>query len=402
MKILFIGCLYSQDKKELFRKTSKRGYQFAAQNFQESLLEGLCENDVDTTVLTKPSLSTWPIGSSILKVPALPFVNEVSNGKRVLGVSQGFLNIRGLNKVSYRKVRPFIQQWMKADQTQRCILVYGLHVNLMEIAIAAKREYDSLRLGIVIPDLPVFMGYNKYLKALGFQKRDIAKVNKLVSHFDAFFPLAKDMMSLLPMDEGRVKYSVIEGVFSGKFPNEEKDNHKVILYSGGLNARYGILDLLKAFELINDPDYRLWLCGVGNAVEKVKEAMARDSRICYLGQVSHDKVLQLQKQATLLVNPRHSNEEFTRYSFPSKTLEYLASGTAVVMSHLASIPKEYDAYLNYFEDESPEGMSRKIQEICSKDRKELETKGKTASSFIFSQKNPQVQVSRIVELMKTL
>ena len=38
------------------------------------------------------------------------------------------------------------------------------------------------------------------------------------------------------------------------------------------------------------------------------------------------------------VNPRQNNEEFTKYSFPSKTMEYLASGVPVVAYKLDGIP----------------------------------------------------------------
>ena len=39
MNILFISCAYSETQKEEFRAKSKRGYQYAAQNFQEAMLD---------------------------------------------------------------------------------------------------------------------------------------------------------------------------------------------------------------------------------------------------------------------------------------------------------------------------------------------------------------------------
>lgn len=391
MNVLFLCCAYSQNKLEEFLLASKRGYQFAAQNFQESILQGLIENDVQTSVLSIPSLSTWPLGFSTPFIPSHPFLFK----EKEMGLSCGYFNVLGLNRVSYNKVKSFICEWIRGDEDDKSILVYGLHVNLMELALSAKRDFPKLHLGIVMPDLPQYMGYNKYLKALGAQKRNVQRVNQMVGKFDSYFPLAKDMMTVLSLNNK--PYSVIEGVFSGSFPNVPKDQHKVVLYSGGINRRYGVKDLLSAFGMISNPNFRLWICGTGDMAEEINVAMNKDNRIQFYGQVPHTLVLELQKKATVLVNPRHSYEEFTQYSFPSKTLEYLASGSAVVMSHLKSIPSEYDQYLFYFEDESPEGMSQTIERVCSIDMTSLEMRGKNASEFIYTYKNAKNQVAKILK-----
>ena len=62
LDLLFVGDLYSGEKKSLYLKNSKRGYQFAAQTLQESFLSGLISNGVKVTVLTQPSLSSFPFG----------------------------------------------------------------------------------------------------------------------------------------------------------------------------------------------------------------------------------------------------------------------------------------------------------------------------------------------------
>src|SRR5690606_28854588 len=103
-----------------------------------------------------------------------------------------------------------------------------------------------------------------------------------------------------------------------------KEEFKTILYTGTLAKRYGIVHLLEAFALIKDQDYRLWICGDGDARDEVNEKVRMDPRITYFSQISRERVLKFQKKATVLVNPRKSEGEFTKYSFPSKTMEYLA------------------------------------------------------------------------------
>lgn len=110
----------------------------------------------------------------------------------------------------------------------------------------------------------------------------------------------------------------------------------------------------------------------------------------------------MQKKATLMVNPVHSSEEFSRYFFPSKTLEYLASGTPTLMSRLSCMPSEYNNYLFYFEDESIEGMAKKIQEICEKPQFELDEFGSKAADFIVKHKTPKPQMRKAIEFFKQL
>ena len=80
----------------------------------------------------------------------------------------------------------------------------------------------------------------------------------------------------------------------------------------------------------------------------------------------------------------------------------MASGTPTLMSHLKSIPQEYDEHLYYFEDESIDGFSRQIVEICEKSSDELKDFGVRASQFIMQYKTPQPQVEKILSFMKTL
>ena len=398
MRVSFLGCCYSEIQKELFLKNSKRGYQFAAQNFQELLINGFISNSISLNVLTVPPLSTFPMGYRS------PFVRDADFviGNKTLGRSLGFLNIPFFKNPSEKKAIDLLEQWSQNEQgncgiANDGIVVYGLHLHLMSIAVTYKNKHPKSKLCMIIPDLPEFMACNKYYKKLGLQKKNISKIYGLLPFFDSYVLLSEKMIDRLPVTR---PYVVVEGLANyHEVDDEPKLENKVIMYTGALSIRYGLLDLLDAFIGIKDNNYRLWLCGNGDAVPNIRNYMQDDSRIEYLGMKPHDEVVKLQKRATLLVNPRHSNEEFTKYSFPSKTMEYLVSGTPTVMCHLDCIPPEYDEHLFYFEDESVDGMRSKIEEICRMPLIELNRKGNKARCFIQKEKSPQMQVNKILELL---
>ena len=113
----------------------------------------------------------------------------------------------------------------------------------------------------------------------------------------------------------------------------------------------------------------------------------------------NEHVVKEQLKATLLVNPRPSMEEFTKYSFPSKNMEYMASGTPVLTTPLQGMPQEYNDYVYLFEDETVEGMSKTLARILIQDKRELYDKGISAKKFVMKEKNNVVQAGKIKELI---
>ena len=172
---------------------------------------------------------------------------------------------------------------------------------------------------------------------------------------------------------------------------------------GGLNKRYGIKELIDGFNMIENNELELRLYGDGDLVDYIKEKEKENKKIKYMGFKSNDEIIKAEKKAILLVNPRPSNEEYTKYSFPSKTIEYMLTGTPVLMTKLQGMPKEYNDYLYFIEDESSEGIKNTINKLLSKtSTNELIQKGEKAKEFIVNRKNNLVQGDRIIKLMKNI
>lgn len=398
--ILFLGCLYSDNQKDVFFKASKRGYQFAAQNLQESLIEGFLENGVYPYVLSVPSLSSFPIGNKLLYIRP----TKIELFSKSLGDSFGFINLPFVKTIRMRTAQRYIDKWYESTNGNHNLIVYALLRQQMLIAVEAKRRHPDIKLSIVIPDLPRYMASNKLFKLLHLNKRNELLIDSLITQFDGFIVLSEPMIEDLGMTEK--PYVVIEGIHREQFYNYNskcvEGSDKIIMYAGALSLRYGIGDLIDAFQLIEKNNYRLWLCGIGDAVPYITKAALDNSRIEYKGMVTKEEVESLMREATLLVNPRHSCEEFTKYSFPSKTLDYLATGTPTLMCHLSSIPSEYDDYLYYFTEETPKYMAESIQSICESDPNLLKERGEFAKIFVREKKNPRTQVKRILELIDKL
>ena len=168
-----------------------------------------------------------------------------------------------------------------------------------------------------------------------------------------------------------------------------------------LEEKFGIPVLLEAFGKIKDENVKLVLCGTGDAQELIAKKQLEDNRIIAPGRVDRKKALALQRGATVLVNPRQNNEEFTKYSFPSKNLEYLSSGVPVVAYKLDGIPDEYDDYINYPADDSAEAMCNELERLLGMTDEERKAVGQRAKEFVLGTKNKVQQTKRIIDFLNT-
>lgn len=399
--ILFLSCAYSEQQKAKFLTNSKRGYQFAAQNFQESLISGFRSLEgVQFHVLSIPALSTFPMGNRYPYIKDCPFIYN----KNIIGKSFGFVNLPIMNHFYQKRIDRYIDMWVSQTQSDKCIVVYAMLKQQMKYAIEAKKRHPDIKLCLIIPDLPIYMNCNKYYKMLGLQERDIRTIYESLYLFDSYVVLSDPMTSCLHID--KKPYVVVEGIYNeieGWKETKEKLPYVTLMYAGGIQTRYGVFELIEAFHRIEDSTCRLILCGPCPEIEKLNMYLAMDSRIEYKGLLSTSEVRRLLSAVTLLINPRRANEDFTKYSFPSKTLEYMASGTPLLMYNLPSMPQEYKQYVYLFDDESSiDDLSQKIQSVVSLDADVLCRRGQAARDFVIKCKNPRIQTLRILSMIKEL
>lgn len=171
------------------------------------------------------------------------------------------------------------------------------------------------------------------------------------------------------------------------------------MYAGMVNQKHRIKMILDAFMSL-EGNYELWIFGTGDYEKETLNCTQTDNRIKYFGRVDRQTVLDYERRASLLINVRDSEEEYTKYSFPSKTIEYMASGTPVLTTRLAGIPEEYFKYCYVLEDESVKGLSKRLQELLSYDSTELSAMGESASRFVKENKSAEMQGERVLNFLK--
>ena len=172
------------------------------------------------------------------------------------------------------------------------------------------------------------------------------------------------------------------------------------MYAGGVSKQYGLENLVKGFRKADLPDARLEIYGPGDYVQELSQIAAEDSRIFYGGMLLNAEIVEREMAATLLVNPRPTGEEYVKYSFPSKTMEYMSTGTPVLTTVLPGMPKEYHPYVYLLEEETADAIAEKLGQIFAQPAEALFEKGMAAREFILKEKNNVKQAGKILAMLE--
>ncbi len=121
---------------------------------------------------------------------------------------------------------------------------------------------------------------------------------------------------------------------------------KTLIFHGGIEARDGIENLLKAAELaLMDIDFDLLIIGKGSCLKKYKDYVQRSKvlkeRVTFTGWIDYGQIpLYLNKADIAVVVPQ--DKAINRYVIPRKLYEYMSCGIPVVASNLPAIREVLD------------------------------------------------------------
>lgn len=383
MKISYLACMYDTNTyKRIFQLTSKPMQ--AAGKYHMLTCEGLIKNQVDLD-----TIAILPINRSNYPYNYIRGFLSQSNG-----VKYGYIPI--INIKFLKQIFLFWECFKRTIQSDADVLIFDyLNIYASKGSLLAAR-FKRLKTLCIITDLPEFVFRKKI-----FVKKSYQTLKKT----DTFILLTSQMAERAEI-KGK-PYIVLEGHVNYQMKKRSKERNckkKIILYAGTLEHKYGIVALCQAFVNVAKEDEELHIYGDGSCKNEVLQYSEYNNKIKFFGNVPNEEVVQAELRATLLVNPRSAAGEFTKYSFPSKTMEYMATGTPVLMYCLPGIPREYYNYLFFIDDGDPtEKIGNAIRNILDNfSELELMHFGQKAKNFVIDEKNNIIQSRKIIEFINTI
>ena len=228
--------------------------------------------------------------------------------------------------------------------------------------------------------------------------------NKLFDKTDAFILLTEQMSDRV--NKNKKPYLVAEGHVDSEAPEPEaetayevSEGKKVLLYAGSLKKIYGIGMLAEGFVRADIPDAELWVYGTGDYVQELERLCAAHDNIRYHGVRPNSEVVAQERRVSLLVNPRPTDAEYTKYSFPSKNMEYMVSGTPTMTTRLPGMPAAYEPYVWLIEEETPHGVETALKGFFSASFDARKEKARKARRFVLENKSNVFQAKRIIRFL---
>lgn len=395
MKVLYVSALSSERLiNELYNKR-KINPGFALQKFARLIVKGMRANGAEVSTLTNP-----PIVRNVLSRLYISISTEEENG--ILYKYIPFINIpiiKHLCVIIYSFFYTLL--WGIKNKREKLLFCDVINVSACVGTLLAAKILN-LKTACIVTDIYGMMVGEKKGKFSNFITICARKFyNIYANSFDRYVLLTEQMNEKINFH--KKPYIVMEaicdeGLNFGTLKDIKKDNPRTIIYAGGLYEQYGVKMLVDGF-LESGVDAKLILYGSGSFVKELNDNYSRYTNVEYRGVVSNNEIMEKECRASLLINPRFSSEEFTKYSFPSKNMEYMASGTPLLTNNLSGMPVEYKSYVYIFEDETISGYAKSIKKVLSYSEEELYEFGLAAKKFVLEKKNYKIQGAKIMKLL---
>jgi len=400
MNVLLMSLLYPEDQMAEVTRNAKDKLQNQINSYQRAFIQGIRQNLAAHERLD--ILNCLPVGVFPLQYRQLILKNGMHDQGSIRQL--GCINLPWIKQHMRRYLaEKALVEWIKRDSNNRTVLLYTQYLPYMQAVCRVKKCFPDLKAAVIVTDLPNDLGLPSgrkgILKKIEYMRGDQSLA--LCTEMDGFILLTEPMAQAIGAENK--PYEVIEGLILQRNCENAApvtEQKPFVLYTGTLEPGLGIGEMLEAFSRM--PEYDLCICGQGSMQEEVQKAASNAENIQFLGFVSQEKALALQARAAALINPRQPSGIFTKYSFPSKTLEYMRSGKPVLCCQLEGIPHDYDKYLCYIEGNGAQGIEAAVRRLMQMSDEERRRLGESGRKYVLEHKNPKVQCEKLLHLLRRL
>lgn len=269
-----------------------------------------------------------------------------------------------------------------------CLLTYNVTYAWMFAPALARRL--GKKSALILADYSGEESYHSFVRRL------YARLHlKVIQKYDVVIGLSETTRRYLKPNQ---RFLCVEGGIdqdvydyfgqSSADEHQHEDGITTYMYAGILEPVTGVDMLLKAFFKISNPAIRLKISGKGSLEKLVQEATKRDERITYLGCVPYEEYLCNLQQADVLVNPRNMNLPENDNNFPSKIMEYLATGKPIISTRFPGWEK-YNGHIAFCES-TVDGLQAAL-ESADVGKDGVKEQRKFAASFLWSNQVKKIQ-----------
>jgi glycosyltransferase involved in cell wall biosynthesis len=376
MSLIYFG--YYCDK-QMFLDINEEGtYKLssARQNLEELTLLGLLKNFADIEIYSyvprkkKKNIKNYSyIGDKQINILSVNKNNLFSNFYNLL---KSFILISKLPKKSN-------------------VLMYAINP-IFIIPLLMFRPIKKFTLTTICSELPQFRRWKENLFTR--IKHNIQSFyNK---RFSKYILISESMKDIIPVKNK--PYIVMEGMVPNQKLEPKFVRNNSIMYAGALTNDNCILELIEATQKSAIIE-KLLIFGAGPEEDKIRKIAENNKKISFFGVQDREKVLEQEKLVGALINLRDINNPISIYSFPSKLMEYMLSGTLILSTNTKGIPNEYFDHIKYIKKVEIDTLVKKIEKILCMDDSMYYELSLKQQEFVLKNKNNIVQGKKIIDFL---
>ena len=348
-KIIYFTNAVDQEYFKEYLKLWKVSPNLSNQNFHNKVIKAL-ETSFEVEVV-----SVRPINSNFA-------YKKLPQGFKSFGkVTWKYTEVSNNRLAKFLLLNKRIKDVLDKDDKETAIFVDTLNLSLLKAAKKVAKQKKCKVYGICT-DNPHNISFTS-----DYYKNQLVKLGQSL---DGYVVLTEAISKIYNVNNK--PFIKIDGV-SEEFSNisERLIKEDYIYFGGSLMKEYGVYDLVVAFKELNLKNMKLVLCG-HHLVNTLFDEIKGNKNIQYLGPVSYEDNLNLEKYAAVSVNPRPINPLIDDYSIPSKTLECLAVGSLNITVKNKLLEENYKDCIIWSKSSNKEDLKVALEKALSLDKKDRE------------------------------
>ncbi len=317
-------------------------------------------------------------------IKVIIYSSSLGYGKRQEKSNIELIGIGGNTKrATFKNFRKLI---IENKSTDKIVIFYGYDLVKVVNLLYIKRKYRFDMLSFIfdthIGSIENFSYLKKFISNIYFKSS--IKLLRFLDGYILFQSCAADELNL------RKPYYVTKpGINKSSISSyiyDKQTSNFVITYMGSLMPYNGINEILNTFVMHKDIDLRLKIFGSGKLQEKVIDYSKKDKRIYYGGLVDQKMLKNELKDTDLLLNLRDPEHYVCKFAYPSKLIEYMATGIPILSTNLNFDDEMQDCLYVLDRLDSTE-IYRKIEYIKNDNIRNKIIKAKKAKEYVANNNN---------------
>lgn len=292
-----------------------------------------------------------------------------------------------------------------------------LFVTLYLCLLARRRDYDA----IVFYNFNIVTAFPAQIAGLLFRSPILIDFNDSRLDSDSRFDRLRDKVYLYVVDPwiaGAIcintnmtsllrtdNTAVVRGEPSVQMPDDSEitsdpETSVTLFYGGKIDDVRGIDILLdSASKVITGRDVEIRITGYGPRVEEVKRRVSEidTERVSFLGFLSNEEYREELIAADIALNLQRPDAPGNKYTFPTKILDYLATGNLVISTRMSDLETVLDDVLVFTEPTAAD-FTTTVNSVCD-DFTEHHERATAGRTWVRKNCSPERRVEAVSELL---